>query len=408
MLTKVRYVVSANYLDRSSPYKWLVRSESDPVEKAVWCKVVEAKGFEFTKSTVEKGFGCRVVAICDEVKVSEVKPAERVVEVDLQFDHGRFIDRDGGERIDRGEELILSDDGSMTARVKRVEEIDSIEFRSMELDLADAMPQAIQGDKGIASELRAPLPENLRWSQEQDDQDRAEADDGRGIDLTKWEKLPSGGTIEKGEHYWSPSRRAIVASKRIGQTRYGTCDYYRPIETPKAEEPKAEEAKVDENGVDLTKWQRLPNDGGQKLPGDMFWDRNRQKLCDVALSNNTALNHRNRIDAYYRPIETPKAEEAQVPTATSGTYSAKDYVDPLKLIVGADGKDGWGVDRTKWYPLTKHEKPIEGDHYIGTDGQFYESTNWKYNWSQAIHCQYYRPIAQEPAAAHASTDVENT
>ena len=65
-----KFVVSANYRDRQSQYKWLVRRFDEPIEKAVPCGSVSCSGVTFTNSNkAEEGFGCRTVAVCENVSV---------------------------------------------------------------------------------------------------------------------------------------------------------------------------------------------------------------------------------------------------------------------------------------------------------------------------------------------------
>jgi hypothetical protein len=69
-----KFVVSANYRNRNSNYKWLVRRIDEPIEKAVACEEVYCIGVTFTNSNAEeKGFGCGVVAVCENVSVSYVE-----------------------------------------------------------------------------------------------------------------------------------------------------------------------------------------------------------------------------------------------------------------------------------------------------------------------------------------------
>lgn len=65
-----KFVVSANYRDRASEYKWLVRRIDEPIEKAVACQVVYCSGVIFGDSNkAEKGFDCNRVAFCENVQV---------------------------------------------------------------------------------------------------------------------------------------------------------------------------------------------------------------------------------------------------------------------------------------------------------------------------------------------------
>lgn len=68
------FVVSANYRDRSSSFCWLVRRYDEPIDKAVACEEVHCTGVKFTASNAEeKGFGCGVVAVCENVSVRYVE-----------------------------------------------------------------------------------------------------------------------------------------------------------------------------------------------------------------------------------------------------------------------------------------------------------------------------------------------
>lgn len=67
----MKYVVSANYRDRASENKWLVRRADEHPDKAVPCKEVRLKDVRFRDSNeYEEGFGCKLVAFCEDVSVS--------------------------------------------------------------------------------------------------------------------------------------------------------------------------------------------------------------------------------------------------------------------------------------------------------------------------------------------------
>lgn len=68
-------IITANYLDRNSEYKWLVRKEHEPIEKAVACKRVVADNVLFeVSSIVEKGFGRRTMIKALNVEMFDVRP----------------------------------------------------------------------------------------------------------------------------------------------------------------------------------------------------------------------------------------------------------------------------------------------------------------------------------------------
>lgn len=129
-MSKSKYVVSANYRDRYSEYRWLVRREDQPIEDAVPCKMVCAMGISIGPSGKhERGFGCAVVAICEDVAIvdaespSEIPTEPLTGEVflgspdTLEFDgtwiqsQGRYVHRLGG--------MVLSPDGSMLGYSKQ-------------------------------------------------------------------------------------------------------------------------------------------------------------------------------------------------------------------------------------------------------------------------------------------------
>lgn len=81
-MTMSKFVVSANYRDRQSPYKWLVRRVDEPIDKAVACEFVRCSGVTFGDSNKEeKGFGCNRVAFCENVSINYPE-----VETDLPKD----------------------------------------------------------------------------------------------------------------------------------------------------------------------------------------------------------------------------------------------------------------------------------------------------------------------------------
>lgn len=70
VITMSKFVVSANYRNRNSQYKWLVRRIDEPIDRAVACEDVQCIGVKFTESNAdEKGFGCGVVAVCENVSI---------------------------------------------------------------------------------------------------------------------------------------------------------------------------------------------------------------------------------------------------------------------------------------------------------------------------------------------------
>lgn len=91
------YVISANYRNRDSANKWLVRRSDEVPEMAVERSTVHAKGVIFCPSTdYEAGFGCTVVAYAHEVMEEGSAPENAV---SLRFTGPRgdndFVDESG-------------------------------------------------------------------------------------------------------------------------------------------------------------------------------------------------------------------------------------------------------------------------------------------------------------------------
>ncbi len=109
-----KQIVSANYLDRESSKKWLIRSEEQGIEGAQAFESVEATGVVFTASSAdEEGFGCSMVAVCD-TAVGSSQPSKREPKYGkrLRFDGFDFVDKKG-DVVERCNCLVLNADGSM-------------------------------------------------------------------------------------------------------------------------------------------------------------------------------------------------------------------------------------------------------------------------------------------------------
>jgi hypothetical protein len=108
------WIISANYRDRSSPYKWLVRRSDQQPQEAVAYKTVRAKGVIFCPSTAyESGFGCSVVAFAHEV-VTE--GPEHTIKLKFTGPSGGnlFVD-ETGKAHEEVAELFLGNEGEITA-----------------------------------------------------------------------------------------------------------------------------------------------------------------------------------------------------------------------------------------------------------------------------------------------------
>lgn len=105
-----KYVISANYRDRNSPNKWLVRLATEHPDKAVERATVHAKGVIFCPSSdFETGFGCTVVAYADEI-VEEASDPEN--SINIKFVKPDFVDDDGNVHVELAE-MHLAADGTI-------------------------------------------------------------------------------------------------------------------------------------------------------------------------------------------------------------------------------------------------------------------------------------------------------
>lgn len=114
------YVISANYRDRSSKYRWLIRELGQDPSAALACKSVKAKGVRFADSDkIEEGFGCKIVAIAEEAEGYDFEPLEPVG-MPLRFDGAYFRDPED-KKVESCENLDLSESGAILAsgEVKR-------------------------------------------------------------------------------------------------------------------------------------------------------------------------------------------------------------------------------------------------------------------------------------------------
>lgn len=107
------YVISGNYRDRNSKYRWLIRNSDEPIGKARACKRLIAQKVRFSGSQEEIGFGCSVVAIAEEAHAEEFEPRH----ANLSFNGADFIDEDG-QKISEVETLELHEDGKISATIE--------------------------------------------------------------------------------------------------------------------------------------------------------------------------------------------------------------------------------------------------------------------------------------------------
>jgi len=113
------YIVSANYLDRGSPNKWLARAAGVEPEKAQPHKELRLTNVTFGASSAsERGFGCSVVAKCEAV---EYDPAPKAMNTkgmhELRFSWDRFCDLVSGKEVTSSPLIILDSTGRVFAQV---------------------------------------------------------------------------------------------------------------------------------------------------------------------------------------------------------------------------------------------------------------------------------------------------
>lgn len=113
-----KFIVSANY--RNSPYKYLVRGFDEPIENAIAYRSVKAKGVQFCQSSNgEQGFGCRVVALCDECEPHDTEVTEPVIDgtKKLRFTGVKFVQVDDPNYVEvtSAKEIQLTEYGSVLA-----------------------------------------------------------------------------------------------------------------------------------------------------------------------------------------------------------------------------------------------------------------------------------------------------
>lgn len=107
-------IVSANYRDRGSPYRWLIRDEGEPLDTAKAFKSVKATGVKFERSSEEEaGFGCSIVARCETAVGHEPEPKNST---QLTFEINDFVDS-GGNIVKCCEGLTLDSDGTVLATI---------------------------------------------------------------------------------------------------------------------------------------------------------------------------------------------------------------------------------------------------------------------------------------------------
>lgn len=109
-------LVTANYLDRKSPFPWLTRMPDEKPEESKRWEAIIATGVEFKEATVERKYGCLAVAHCDQVETYTAADMPRMGNEKFRncyFLCGCFFDYETDEVIKTVAQLRLNPDRSM-------------------------------------------------------------------------------------------------------------------------------------------------------------------------------------------------------------------------------------------------------------------------------------------------------
>ena len=111
-------VVTANYNDRQSKNKWLVRNQRQKPQNAVGYPTVKATNVIFKRSSaVEVGFGCTMIASCETTQTDTNNFRRRGKNiVRLRF-RGFWFEDLNGNRVEKLKTLYLNKDGSMYGKL---------------------------------------------------------------------------------------------------------------------------------------------------------------------------------------------------------------------------------------------------------------------------------------------------
>ena len=130
LIGKENQVVSANYKNRKSPYKWLMRDQDQGISQAQEFKAIKATNVIFKPSNKsEEGFGCTAVAFCATAEGFDIAPEFNKEEFkELQFKEigvfsWGFFEKGTQTKIEKIELLYLTENGSMYAQVKVLEPV---------------------------------------------------------------------------------------------------------------------------------------------------------------------------------------------------------------------------------------------------------------------------------------------
>lgn len=118
-----KLIVTANYKDRSSAFRWLIRGENESLEKTIEFKFVEAVGIKFDRSSEgETGFGCTMVAKCmTATGHNEPQQFDKAGLVRLHFGWNSFSIGDTQTKVWELDSLYLDEEGHMWGKLPAVQ-----------------------------------------------------------------------------------------------------------------------------------------------------------------------------------------------------------------------------------------------------------------------------------------------
>lgn len=85
----MKYIIAANYLDRASPLKWLVRREDQTPQEALACVTVKANNVTFEQASgPERALGCVSIAVTNEEPTYTLPPPPTPAPVAITLPEG--------------------------------------------------------------------------------------------------------------------------------------------------------------------------------------------------------------------------------------------------------------------------------------------------------------------------------
>jgi|GEM_PF-1287252 len=122
-------IVSANFNNRRSPQRWLIRDHNQSPEQAVAVVGVIAYNIAFCPSTTyEAGFGCSTVAFCERAEGMD-NPVVPAGAVRLKFRGFSFYGPDD-EEVPACKTLVLMPDGAMYGLLEDEKEVGTARWES--------------------------------------------------------------------------------------------------------------------------------------------------------------------------------------------------------------------------------------------------------------------------------------